>query len=58
MCYEESFFRWWAKKKVQQHEESKPVVEHAAPPAQRGRPASIPTEAEKRKKVERELEIV
>lgn len=58
MCYEESFFRRWAKRRAQQREESKPVVEHAAPATQPGQPAPIPTEAKKRKEVERELDTV
>lgn len=58
MCYEESFFQRWAKKRAQQREQPKPVVERTAPATQPDRPAPIPTEAKKRKEVERERETV
>ena len=56
MCYEESFFRRWAKKRAQQREQPKPVVERPVLATQSGRPAPMPTEVKKRKQVERERE--
>lgn len=58
MCYEESFFQRWVKRRAQQREDTKPVVERAAPATQPGRPAPIPTERKKPQEVERELENV
>jgi hypothetical protein len=58
MCYEESFLRRWAKRRAQQREEPKPVVERATPAMPAGKPDVIPAEGRKRKEVERELEIV
>jgi hypothetical protein len=58
MCYEESFFRRWAKGRAQQREEPNAVVERTAPATQLVRPAPRPAEAKKRKEVERERETV
>jgi hypothetical protein len=58
MCYEESFFQRWAKRRSQLRAEPKPVVERTAPATQPARPAPMPAEAKKRKEVERERETV
>jgi len=58
MCYEESFFRSWARKRAERREKVDTVMERRtpAPPQQ---PAPKPAaEPAKRKETERELEIV
>jgi hypothetical protein len=60
MCYEESFFTRWARKRAQRRERSEPVVERIAP-EQLSQPTPVPTRAAgatKPKKVERDLEVV
>lgn len=60
MCYEESFFRSWARKRAQRSEKRETVIEHRTPP----KPAPSPTPSKPaatpspRKETERELEIV
>jgi hypothetical protein len=60
MCYEESFFRSWARKRAQRSEKPETVVERRtpekpAPSPTPGKPAATPSP---RKETERELEIV
>jgi len=56
MCYENRFFRSWAKQKAQKREEIKPETGRAPPEVQPIRPAPE-REVTRRKEVERE-EIV
>jgi hypothetical protein len=61
MCYEESFFRSWARKRAQRSEKPQTVVERRTPakpapsPPPVSKPAATPSP---RKETERELEIV
>jgi hypothetical protein len=60
MCYEESFFRRWAKKRAEHRQKSEAVVEHE-PHKQPAQPTSAPTTAanpKKSKQPEREEEVV
>ena len=60
MCYEESFFTRWARKRAQRREKSEAVVERIAP-KQPIQPTSVPMRpavATKQKKTERDLEVV
>jgi hypothetical protein len=57
MCYEQRFYRFWAKQKAQKREEIKPEEVRARPDVQPIRPA--PERAiRRRKEVERELEEI
>jgi hypothetical protein len=60
MCYEESFFTRWARKRAQRREKSEAVVERTAP-KQPPEPTPAPARAAgatRPKKTERELEVV
>ena len=60
MCYEESFFTRWARKRAQQREKSEAAVERI-PPKQPRQPTPVPTQAAgtiKPKKTQRDLEVV
>jgi len=54
MCYEQRFFKSWAKRTAQKREEIKPDIERARRPI---RPAPE-REITRRKEVERELEEI
>jgi hypothetical protein len=57
VCYEERFFRLWAKRKAQKREEIKPEIGRARPDVQPIRP--VPErEVKRRKEVEREFEEI
>jgi hypothetical protein len=60
MCYEEGFFRNWARKRAQRREKLETVVKRRTPAqAQQQAPVSKPAaEHGTRKETERELEIV
>jgi hypothetical protein len=60
MCYEESFFRSWARKRAQRSEKPETVVEHRTPPKPATSPPPVKPAAAPgpRKETERELEIV
>jgi hypothetical protein len=60
MCYEETFFQRWARKRAQRHEKSEAVVERAAP-KQPSRRVPVPTETmgkNKAKQTERDMEEI
>ena len=60
MCYEESFFTRWTRKRAQQREKTEAVVERIAP-KQPSQPTPAPTRPATKtepKKTERELEVV
>jgi hypothetical protein len=57
MCYEQRFFKSWAKQKAQKREEIKPEIERARPDVQAIRPAPE-RETTRRREVERELEEI
>jgi hypothetical protein len=57
MCYEESFFRRWAKRRAEHRQTSEAVVEQEP----HKQPTSVPTTAanpKKSKQSQRELEVV
>ena len=60
MCYEESFYTRWARKRAQRREKTEAVVERTAPkqPTQPTPVATQPARATEPKKTERELEVV
>jgi hypothetical protein len=60
MCYEESFFRRWAKKRAEYRQKSEAVVERE-PLRQPAQPTSEPTTTtnpKRSKQPEREVEVV
>jgi hypothetical protein len=57
MCYEQIFFKSWAKQKAQKREEIKPEEVRARPDVQPIRPAPE-REITRRKEVEREFEEI
>jgi hypothetical protein len=57
MCYEQRFFKSWAKQKAQKREEVKPDVKRARPDVSPIRPTSEHGVA-RRKEVEREFEEI
>jgi hypothetical protein len=57
MCYEQRFFKSWAKQKAQKREEIKPEEVRARPDVQPIRPAPE-REITRRKEVEREFEEI
>jgi hypothetical protein len=57
MCYEQRFFKSWAKRNAQKREEIKPDIERARPDVHTIRPAPE-REITRRKEVERELEEI
>jgi hypothetical protein len=58
MCYEETFFQRWTRKRAQQRQESAREVERVTPATQPSRPATSATPEKKRKEPDRELETV
>lgn len=59
MCYEETLFRRWARKRAQQREEPRTVVERETPATQPKQPAPAAASGEKKaKEIDRELEPV
>ena len=56
MCYQQRFFKSWAKQKAQKREEITPEVVHARPIVQPIRPA--PEREKTRRTVERGLEEI
>jgi hypothetical protein len=57
MCYEQRFFKSWAKQKAQQREEIKPETERARPDVQPIRP-SPEREITRRREAERKFEEI
>ena len=57
MCYEEGFLRSWAMRRTEKRQRNEPVTERDRSPPLPIRPAATP-EAERREKVERELEEI
>jgi hypothetical protein len=59
MCYEESFFQRWAKRRLQRHQ-TKSTAERTPPTKEPAKPTQQPVASAPapRKDVERELEIV
>jgi hypothetical protein len=57
MCYEESFYRSWARKKVQKRESRQPVTEPDRTELKPVDPAPV-AETTRPKEVERELEEI
>jgi hypothetical protein len=57
MCYEQRFFKSWAKRTAQKREEIKPDIERARPDVHPIRPV-LEREATRRKEVARELEEI
>lgn len=57
MCYEQRFFKSWAKQKAQQREQIQPEVKRARPDVHPSGPAPE-REMRRRKEVEREFEEI
>ena len=59
MCYEESFFQRWARKRAQRRQQTETHAERASPVTQPPKPApSTGAPAKPTKETERELEVV
>lgn len=59
MCYDETFFQRWARKRAQRREQLKSVTERSTPTSPQSPPAEIaPVRKKQVKEVEHELEDV